>query len=112
MTLVKAGSKKRDVEFITQLQAQCSVEVNRHHLLQILVNLQMNAIHAMQGNGKLTIRSEDWIEAEQILGSVIHVQDEGCGIKPEHLTRIFDPFYTTRREGTGLGLKLIKPCRR
>ncbi|MCG3721343.1 sensor histidine kinase [Vibrio cincinnatiensis] len=106
MTLVKAGSKKRDVEFITQLQAQCSVEVNRHHLLQILVNLQMNAIHAMQGHGKLTIRSEDWIEAEQILGSVIHVQDEGCGIKPEHLTRIFDPFYTTRREGTGLGLSV------
>lgn len=106
ITLVKAGSKKRDVEFITQLQAQCSVEVNRHHLLQILVNLQMNAIHAMQGQGRLTIHSEDWVEAGDTLGAVIHVHDEGCGIKPENLTRIFDPFYTTKREGTGLGLSV------
>ncbi|WP_099612662.1 sensor histidine kinase [Vibrio fujianensis] len=106
ITLVKAGSKKRDVVFITQLQAQCSVEVNRHHLLQILVNLQMNAIHAMQGQGQLTIHSEDWIESNHTFGAVIHVKDEGCGIKPEHLTRVFDPFYTTKRDGTGLGLSV------
>ncbi|MCG6381300.1 sensor histidine kinase [Vibrio fluvialis] len=106
ITLVKTGSKKRDVEFVADLHAQSSVEVNRHQLLQILVNLQMNAIHAMNGKGKLTIRSEDWCEHGEVLGAIVHIEDEGCGIKPEHLKRVFDPFYTTKREGTGLGLSV------
>ncbi|XAW90757.1 cache domain-containing protein [Vibrio sp. CDRSL-10 TSBA] len=106
ITLVKTGTKKRDVEFVTRFAAQSSVEVNRHQLLQILVNLQMNAIHAMNGQGKLTIRSEDWCEQGEVLGAVVHIEDQGCGIKPEHLKRVFDPFYTTKREGTGLGLSV------
>ncbi|ELB2253722.1 cache domain-containing protein [Vibrio parahaemolyticus] len=106
ITLVKTGTKKRDVEFITDLQAHTPVEINRHHLLQILVNLQMNAIHAMNGKGKLIVMSEDWIEEGQIKGATIHVIDDGCGIKPENLNRIFSPFYTTKRDGTGLGLSV------
>ncbi|EGR2201594.1 HAMP domain-containing protein [Vibrio parahaemolyticus] len=106
ITLVKTGTKKRDVEFITDLQAHTPVEINRHHLLQILVNLQMNAIHAMNGKGKLIVMSEDWIEEGEIKGAAIHVIDDGCGIKPENLNRIFSPFYTTKRDGTGLGLSV------
>ncbi|WP_417877487.1 cache domain-containing protein [Vibrio sp.] len=106
ITLVKTGTKKRDVEFVTDLQAHTSVEINRHHLLQILVNLQMNAIHAMNGKGKLVVTSDDWMEGNEIRGAVIHVADEGCGIKPENVGRIFSPFYTTKRDGTGLGLSV------
>ncbi|TOP78580.1 two-component sensor histidine kinase [Vibrio parahaemolyticus] len=106
ITLVKTGTKKRDVEFVTDLQAHTPVEINRHHLLQILVNLQMNAIHAMNGKGKLIVMSEDWIEEGEIKGVAIHVIDDGCGIKPENLNRIFSPFYTTKRDGTGLGLSV------
>ncbi|EGU30495.1 hypothetical protein VII00023_10814 [Vibrio ichthyoenteri ATCC 700023] len=106
ITLVKTGSKKRDIEFITDLHAHTSVEINRHQLLQILVNLQMNAIHAMQGKGRLTVISEDWCEEGVAKGALIHIEDEGCGIKPENLKRIFSPFYTTKREGTGLGLSV------
>lgn len=106
ITLVKTGSKKRDIEFVTVLHAKSSVEVNRHQLLQILVNLQMNGIHAMDGAGKLTVSSEDWLELGTCIGAIIHIQDEGCGIKEENLKRIFSPFYTTKREGTGLGLSV------
>ncbi|KIE20619.1 histidine kinase [Vibrio sinaloensis] len=106
ITLVKTGTKKRDVEFVTKLNAKSSVEVNRHQLLQILVNLQMNGIHAMDGKGKLTITTEDWLEGDRCVGAIIHVTDQGCGIKPENLKRIFSPFYTTKREGTGLGLSV------
>ncbi|WP_045464695.1 sensor histidine kinase [Vibrio hyugaensis] len=106
ITLVKTGTKKRDIEFVTDLQAHTSVEINRHHLLQILVNLQMNGIHAMDGKGKLTVVSDDWIEDGELKGAAIHVTDEGCGIKPENLSRIFSPFYTTKRDGTGLGLSV------
>ncbi len=106
ITLVKTGSKKRDIEFVTDLQAHTSVEINRHQLLQILVNLQMNAIHAMNGKGKLVVTSEDWKEDGEVKGAVIHVADQGCGIKPENISRIFSPFYTTKRDGTGLGLSV------
>ncbi len=82
------------------------MEINRHQLLQILVNLQMNAIHAMNGKGKLTVTSENWMEDGEVKGAVIHVADEGCGIKPENISRIFSPFYTTKRDGTGLGLSV------
>ncbi|MDR9826217.1 cache domain-containing protein, partial [Vibrio sp. FNV 38] len=106
ITLVKAGAKRKDIMFVRDLQAQTSVEVNRHQLLQILVNLQVNGIHAMQGEGELTIRSRDWCEKGETLGAIVDIEDQGCGIKPEQLKRIFDPFYTTKREGTGLGLSV------
>lgn len=106
LTLVKTGAKKRDVQFVTELNAKSVVEVNRHHLLQILVNLEMNAIHAMNGEGVLTIRTEDWQEEDETKGAVVHVIDQGCGIPEEQLKRVFDPFYTTKRDGTGLGLSV------
>ncbi|WP_261904085.1 sensor histidine kinase [Vibrio fortis] len=106
ITLVKTGAKKKGIVYHSSLDAKTSVEVNRNQLLQILVNLQMNAIHAMDGEGNLTISSEDWIEDDVVQGAVIHVEDEGCGIKEEQLQRIFSPFYTTKRDGTGLGLSV------
>ncbi|WP_261883073.1 sensor histidine kinase [Vibrio pelagius] len=106
ITLVKTGAKKKGIVYHSSLEAKTSVEVNRNQLLQILVNLQMNAIHAMDGEGNLTISSEDWIEEGILQGAVIHVEDEGCGIKEEQLKRIFSPFYTTKRDGTGLGLSV------
>ncbi len=106
ITLVKTGAKKRDMVYVSNLNAKTSVEVNRNQLLQILVNLQMNAIHAMDGQGTLTISSEDWVENDVSHGAIVHVEDEGCGIKEEQLKRIFSPFYTTKRDGTGLGLSV------
>lgn len=106
ITLVKTGAKKRNITYKTDLHAKTSVEVNRNQLLQILVNLQMNAIHSMNGEGQLTVISEDWIKGEENIGAIIHVEDQGCGIKPENLKRIFDPFFTTKRDGTGLGLSV------
>ncbi|MFM2610351.1 cache domain-containing protein [Vibrio chagasii] len=106
ITLVKTGAKKRDMVYVSNLNAKTSVEVNRNQLLQILVNLQMNAIHAMDGQGTLTISSEDWVENGVSHGAIVHVEDEGCGIKEDQLKRIFSPFYTTKRDGTGLGLSV------
>ncbi len=106
ITLVKTGAKKKGIVYVSNLSAKTSVEVNRNQLLQILVNLQMNAIHAMDGQGTLTISSEDWVENGVSHGAIVHVKDEGCGIKEEQLKRIFSPFYTTKRDGTGLGLSV------
>ena len=106
VTLVRTGAHKRDIEVEFDFEQPPRVEVNRHHLLQVLVNLQMNGIHAMNSKGKLIIRSRTWYEDDIELGAIIEIEDFGSGMSSEQLSRIFDPFYTTKRDGTGLGLSV------
>jgi len=106
LTLVRSGTKSADVQIDSQLDAKCCVEVNRHQLLQVLVNLQMNGVHAMDDKGLLKIKTEDWLDNGAVIGAVVHITDHGCGISEANLARIFDPFFTTRRSGTGLGLSV------
>ena len=107
LTLVRSGTKKMDVQFEVNLKAKCSVEANRHQLLQVLVNLQMNGIHAMDDKGLLKIATDDWIDEQgEVLGAMVVITDHGCGISAQNMKRIFDPFFTTRRSGTGLGLSV------
>ena len=107
LTLVGSGTKSANVQIESQLDAKCCVEVNRHQLLQVLVNLQMNGVHAMDDKGLLKIKTEDWRDDDDnVIGAVVHISDHGCGISEDNLARIFDPFFTTRRSGTGLGLSV------
>ncbi|OAN17777.1 two-component sensor histidine kinase [Photobacterium jeanii] len=107
LTLVRTGTKKQDVFIEAELNAKCRVEINRHQLLQVLVNLQMNGVHAMDDKGLLHVKTEDWLnEQGEAIGAVVHITDHGCGIAEDKVDRIFDPFYTTRRSGTGLGLSV------
>jgi signal transduction histidine kinase len=71
---------------------------------QVLLNLLNNAIYACSKGDTITI-STDFINKE---GIRIKIQDNGKGIKPEHLNKIFDPFFTTKPaiKGTGLGLSI------
>lgn len=72
---------------------------------QVLVNLILNAAQAMPSGGTLSIR----VFRNGSAGSElkIAVSDTGIGIDPAHLSRVFDPFFTTRDEGTGLGLAIV-----
>ncbi|EAS41640.1 HAMP domain-containing protein [Photobacterium profundum] len=107
LTLVRSGTKSYDVKVEAQLDAKCCIEANRHQLLQVLINLQMNGVHAMDDKGLLKVKTEDWIDQSgEVLGAVVRVTDHGCGISKENLKRIFNPFFTTRRSGTGLGLSV------
>ncbi len=74
-----------------------------HDLQQLFLNLFINAVHAMESEGVLTVRA-----ARQDSTVAIEVTDTGRGIRPENIGRIFDPFFTTKPtgEGTGLGLWL------
>ncbi|QFI38877.1 two-component sensor histidine kinase [Moritella marina ATCC 15381] len=107
LTLVRSGTKSANVQIESQLDAKCCVEANRHQLLQVLVNLQMNGVHAMDDQGLLKIKTEDWLDEQgNPIGAAVHISDHGCGISADNLARIFDPFFTTRRSGTGLGLSV------
>jgi signal transduction histidine kinase len=75
------------------------VDVNQMH--QVFVNLLLNAAEASQENGVINIRSR----MVPALGRIrVEIADNGCGIAPEHLTKVFEPFFTTKPKGTGLGM--------
>jgi two-component system sensor histidine kinase HydH len=69
---------------------------------QILLNLFLNAIDAMENGGELDVE----ISSDDNGEICIAVSDTGCGIKPQHLSRVFDPYFTTKSTGTGLGLAI------
>ncbi len=72
-------------------------------LEQVLVNLLFNAVHAVNEKGVITIRSKTSEDGKSV---VVEVEDNGCGIHKDNLKKIFEPFYTTRSSGTGLGLSV------
>ena len=79
------------------------VEHDSDQINQVLLNLLLNAVQAIDGAG--TIR----VETSTLKGyAAIGVIDSGRGIAPEHLPNIFRPFYTTKGYGTGLGLSLVR----
>lgn len=77
------------------------VQCDPEQLKQVILNLTLNAIQAMPGGGEITLSAQR--DEERI---VLEVADQGAGIPEEELDRIFDPFYTTKQTGTGLGLSV------
>jgi signal transduction histidine kinase len=88
-----------------------AVEADAGQLNQVLHNLLINAVEAMPGGGTLTIhagradaRHKEGLPLPAGEYALIAVSDRGVGIPKEHLSRIFDPYYTTKQKGSGLGL--------
>ena len=80
-----------------------AVRVNQRRLVQVLVNLLINAWHAMEDRGSGTIQ----ISTEVGFGVVkVHIDDDGPGIAPSALETVFEPFYTSKPAGKGTGLGL------
>ena len=84
-----------------------AVKGNRAQLQQVLLNLIMNAIDAMAGKDEpriLTVKSEVY-EADRV---VVSVADTGTGINSQHSERIFNPLFTTKSDGMGMGLSICR----
>src|SRR5262249_11623641 len=78
-------------------------------LKQVFVNLCLNSIEAMAEGGTLTITVQsDGGEKGQPAALVVQIADTGPGIPTEHLSDIFDPFFTLKAQGTGLGLAICQ----
>ncbi len=90
------------------------VDIDAGQISQVIQNLAMNAKHAMPDGGEINISCTNIkdISAETPLNLPgkayikITVQDNGCGIAEKHLEKIFDPYFTTKQEGSGLGLSI------
>jgi len=93
--------KQKQIEFAPC--APCIVEISPAEIKQVVLNLVANGLDAMQPGGTLRLRVID-----QLDHAVLQVQDEGCGLSPEVIDNMFEPFYTSKQagQGTGLGLSI------
>jgi PAS domain S-box-containing protein len=107
--MVRAPIEKNRVSVRTHLAAGLpSVWGDRVQLQQVVLNLVLNAIEAMgsveERARMLSIRTEQ----RGPEGILVAVHDSGPGVDPEHLQRVFDPFYTTKNSGLGMGLSICR----
>jgi two-component system NtrC family sensor kinase len=101
--LVAVPFRNARVELRTSLHARGSrVRGSQNHLLQVLVNMMLNAVDAAPAGSCVTVDTS----VEPGGHAVIRIEDHGEGIEPEHLSKIFDPFFTTKDVGRGTGLGL------
>ena len=104
LTLIEHQLQKSGIEVALSLEEDLpAVKGNAGKLQQVFLNLFLNARDAMESGGRLAVRSWNSDGFARI-----EVIDNGQGIAPEHLERIYDPFFTTKaaRKGTGLGLSV------
>jgi signal transduction histidine kinase len=104
LSLLEHQLQKSGIQVKTDIDSGLAgVHGNAGKLQQVFLNLFLNARDAMPGGGILEVKT--WSEDSS---AKIEVADTGTGIAPEHLNRIYDPFFTTKtaRKGTGLGLSV------
>ena len=100
--IVKYDKRVRKVNFETDLKRTLpNVNIAADQLLQVFVNILINALDAINGNGMITVKSN--YDSKNIY---IELSDDGCGMDESTLEKIFDPFFTTKDVGKGTGLGL------
>lgn len=105
MPLIRYQITKHKIDFREELEKDLPLfQADRRQIEEVFFNLIVNACNAVDENGGIRVRARR--EAGGTL--VIEVVDNGTGIPHEQMRNLFDPFYTTREEGTGLGLYITK----
>jgi len=99
LALTSKQLQRRRVQAATDIPESLQVLAVPDQLVQVFLNLVINAVEAMQDHGHIQITAR----AEGPRG-VVSFANDGPTIPPEHLSRIFEPFFTSKPEGTGLGL--------
>lgn len=100
LVLVAHLLSRTQITLLRDFRATRQPALNRNELQQVMVNLLVNAIHAMPAGGKLTLATRDAGDD----AVAIDVIDTGTGLPPEILAELFQPFVTHKKDGTGLGL--------
>ena len=104
LSLLSHAIENKSVKIETQLEASdVNIFADAKQIQQVLWNILLNALQAIEKSGTIvlsTLKRNDHID--------IIIKDTGGGIRDEHLSNIFKPFYTTKHKGTGLGLPICK----
>jgi len=102
LAMVGHQAQLQNVEIVKEFSPSLpKVIADFDQLQQVFTNLTLNAIQAMSEGGKLTLRTS--VENSQVR---VDVQDTGCGISKDNLSKLFTPFFTTKAKGKGVGLGL------
>lgn len=101
--ILSINIKKSGVNLIEKYEKLPIIKIDKQTIKQVLLNLMLNSIQAMPDGGTMEVRTG--IEDGNIL---IYIKDEGVGISDEIKEKIFEPFYTTKSDGSGIGLTLAK----
>lgn len=100
----KDAASGRGIVTKTDLESGLWIEMDPAHLRQILWNLLLNAAESIENEGEISIRTFSTKNKH----ACMRIRDNGCGMPPDILQAIFDPFYTTKAAGTGLGLSIVQ----
>jgi two-component system NtrC family sensor kinase len=106
LKLLKHHVRFKKLSVITELDADLASvpQASGEQLLQVFMALLINAMDAMAGAGQVTVRTRRGTNAEE--GAIVEIIDSGEGIARSELSKIFEPFYTTKPPGRGTGLGL------
>lgn len=103
--LVSQDAQSREIQLqFTPNAALPAIQADPDRLTQVLLNLYLNAIHAIGHQGTVTVSASE-SGADRVK---IRVTDSGKGIAPDQLEAIFTPYFTTKADGTGLGLAVVQ----
>jgi signal transduction histidine kinase len=104
LEIIRPEIKKRDLQLKTAFQQLPPLSCQPRKINQVFLNILMNAVQACAAGGVIEVRTQP----DPGDAVVVEIEDNGCGIRPEHLPRIFEPFFTTKPvgQGTGLGLSV------
>ena len=95
------------IKIVKAFSSKVKVFANKEQVRQIINNLVLNAIQSMEEGGVLSIETKGVKLEDKKEYTEIKVSDTGCGIKENDLKKIFEPFFTKKEKGTGLGLTIV-----
>jgi len=107
--LMKPALERAGIQLVLEELAEAEVKVDPHQIKQVLINLVQNSADSISGTGTITLRAR--LESRRQAGGridvvILEVADTGQGIPVEVQKRLFDPFFSTKESGTGLGLPI------
>lgn len=105
--LLSSDLKNRSVTLNLDLDTEATVCADADKMKQVLINFIQNAADSMENGGTITLRvrpDKEHLKGRSVPAVVLDIADTGSGIPPDVQKRLFDPFFTTRENGTGLGL--------
>ncbi len=101
--LLSSQSSKKNIHISHSLMPDCIAQIDKEQMTQVILNLLLNSLQILPIGGHVSMST--YTRADSL---IIEIADDGPGIKPEDRSRIFDPFFTKREGGVGLGLAVVQ----
>ena len=105
LKIIEREAQSKNIRITTKFSPEINeVHIDQDRFNQVLLNLYLNAVEAMEDGGVLSVALSREDDTQKVR---ITVSDTGAGIKKEDMVHIFDPYFTTKQSGTGLGLAIV-----